>query len=285
VCFAQLGRLESSRPFAERALERLESEPLELPLLAGYDVRLRCMTVSSSLDYTAGRISQAYAKRERELALGNRGDAMGYAFALSGRVSSGLLIAGGATWMADARAAFDMMKQAGAAVSVPALAGQLLRLGHAEEARDLALAARESARAAHGPHILLPISRIAAEACAALGDFARAREAADEAVGLSQQLGANPSTALLARARVGLAMRDASAADAIEADLTLALEAARSEGAGLWEAETLEARAELAALRGDAAARERALLEALAIWERGGATACVERVRKALAEA
>jgi tetratricopeptide (TPR) repeat protein len=125
-----------------------------------------------------------------------------------------------------------------------------------------------------------------AEACLELGDEARARVAADEAVRLARdrELRRPECEALLTRARVLAHFDGVAGRPAIEEALTRSAQLLEETGARLHEPRLHLARAELADLLGDAAGRERHLREAHRLFTEMGATGHAERLARELEE-
>jgi adenylate cyclase len=112
------------------------------------------------------------------------------------------------------------------------------------------------------------------------GRIARAEELAQEALAMARERGAGLSelTALLVRTRVLLAGENVDRADEIEAVLEQAAALAGETGFRVMAPQILEAQAELAGLRGDAAARRRLLRGAHGLYAELGAAGHVQRL-------
>ena len=125
-----------------------------------------------------------------------------------------------------------------------------------------------------------------AEARLALGETARARALADEALELAlrQQMRVGEIRAHLARARVLLAEGGESGLAEAEAALDRGSELVRSTGARSYESQLRVERARLAGRRGDAAGRTRLLREARASFAEMGASGHAERIDTLLEE-
>jgi tetratricopeptide (TPR) repeat protein len=121
-----------------------------------------------------------------------------------------------------------------------------------------------------------------AEACAGLGDFARAREAAAEGVALAEREGVRLGSIPLSLARVLRSADGLAAEREIEAALDRALELIGETGARALVPQVHEERAELARLCGDGTTRERELREAHRLYTEMAATGHVERLAKEL---
>ncbi len=121
-----------------------------------------------------------------------------------------------------------------------------------------------------------------AEACAGLGDDARAREAAAEAVALADREGVRTPLQSLSLARVLRSADGLAAEREIEAALDRALELIEETGSRVFVPQVHEERAELARLRGDDATRERELREAHRLYTEMAATGHAERLAKEL---
>jgi tetratricopeptide (TPR) repeat protein len=117
-----------------------------------------------------------------------------------------------------------------------------------------------------------------AEACAGLGDTARAREAAAEAVALADREGVRLALVPLSLARVLRSADGLAAEREIEAALDRALELIEETGSRVLVPRVHEERAELARLRGDDATRERELREAHRLYTEMGATGHAKRL-------
>jgi hypothetical protein len=285
VSYLRHMRVSRAELYAERALVFVERDPHGVARLAGYELRPRCHSMRSSVCRYRVQVAEALQHAERSLAsLADRGDDLAHALALSARGHARLLLGSGEAGLADARESVELFEHAGYGIAgQPNLLEALRVMGDPRALLKVAQNADAAASTAGRAVIRAQTARYLAEARAGVGEHEAARAAADEAVALALQIDSNPALALLARARVALASAEPSAADAIAADLEQGLEAARADGVALAEAQLLEASAALATLRGDGAAREQALREALAIWERGGAIGPAERVRRALA--
>jgi adenylate cyclase len=116
------------------------------------------------------------------------------------------------------------------------------------------------------------------------GRTQRAEEIARQALGMGRERGARFSelAALLVGARVLLASGDAGRADEIGATLVQAAGLVADTGFRVFEPQILEARAELAGLRGDGAARQRELREAQRLYAEIGAAGHVQRLARVL---
>ena len=121
-----------------------------------------------------------------------------------------------------------------------------------------------------------------AEACAGLGDTARAREAAAEAVAIADREGVRQASVPLSLARVLRSADGLAAEREIEAALDRALELIEETGSRVFVPQVHEERAELARLRGDDATRERELREAHRLYTEMAATGHAERLAEEL---
>jgi adenylate cyclase len=123
-----------------------------------------------------------------------------------------------------------------------------------------------------------------AEACLELGEEARARVAADEAVQLARdrELRRPECEALLTRARVLAHFDGVAGRPAIEEALARSAQLLEETGARLHEPQLHLARAELADLLGDTAARARHLREAHRLYTEMGASGHAERLAREL---
>jgi tetratricopeptide (TPR) repeat protein len=123
-----------------------------------------------------------------------------------------------------------------------------------------------------------------AEAQLHLGEAARARELAAEAIVLAsrQEIRVAEVRAQLAQARVLLALDGASAQEQAEAALARALVLVRATGARAYEPQIYVERARLAGLLSDAPGRQQWLREALRLFTEMGATGHAERVAREL---
>jgi adenylate cyclase len=164
--------------------------------------------------------------------------------------------------------------------------GLALRLaGEPRAARDRLLRALELVRATRVNRTQeADVLAALAEAQLGAGDGEEARTTADEAVRVAERLGTRmyEQHALLAKARVLLALDGAKAAREIEATLERASALLRSTGARSYEPEILEARARLAGAHTDAATCERLLREAARIYAELGATGHAARLAREL---
>ena len=117
------------------------------------------------------------------------------------------------------------------------------------------------------------------------GERDEARRLAQEAleVAESRGFGGGKVWSQLALARICLHDENPAAGDEAAAWLTSAQRSIDLTGAFLRLPDLLELRAELAGQRGDAAAREAALREALQVFQEWGATPHVERIERELA--
>jgi adenylate cyclase len=121
-----------------------------------------------------------------------------------------------------------------------------------------------------------------AETCAGLGDTARAREAAAEAVAIADREGVRSGHMAICLAR---ALRSADGLDAereIEAALDRALELVEENGSRALLPQVHEERAGLARLRGDDTTCERELREAHRLYTEMGATGHAKRLAREL---
>ena len=146
---------------------------------------------------------------------------------------------------------------------------------------DALAAAEHGLAAARGKNVWLEISLLArlAEARAGSGDCRGACDTAREALALYRRFPEIRDSGVFAAYKVaGVLLRaEGVSADAIEA-VELAERLTRDTGFRALEPEALRVRAELERLRGDGAARQRALQEAHRILVEIGATARAERV-------
>jgi adenylate cyclase len=183
--------------------------------------------------------------------------------------------------LAHARQSVEYAERMGAA-RILALGYQVLGRAHLdngqlEEARaalEHALAIATAPRAYVLAHL--------AEACAGLGDTARAREAAAEAVAIADQEGVRHASIWLSLARVLRSADGLAAEGEIEAALDRVLELVEETGSRVFVPQVHEERAELARLRGDDATRERELREAYRLYTEMGATGHAERLAREL---
>jgi tetratricopeptide (TPR) repeat protein len=121
-----------------------------------------------------------------------------------------------------------------------------------------------------------------AEACAGLGDTARAREAAAEAVAVAEREGVRYASIWISLARVLRSTDGLAAEREIEATLGRALELVEETGARIFVPQVHEERAELARLRGDDTTHERELREAHRLYTEMGATGHAKRLAEKL---
>jgi class 3 adenylate cyclase/tetratricopeptide (TPR) repeat protein len=117
-----------------------------------------------------------------------------------------------------------------------------------------------------------------------LGDHARARQAAEEAIALALRIGCRAFELLahLALARILRGTEGAQAMERIEGELAAALAFVETSGAKGYEPLVRLERAEVARLRGDEATRQRELREAYRLFTQIGATGHAERLAKDL---
>jgi adenylate cyclase len=186
--------------------------------------------------------------------------------------------------LAHARQSVEYAERAGTPFS---LANAYLAVGWAhlgneesEEARtslEHALAIAPGYRAQNA-HVLAHL----ADACAGLGDYARAREAAAEAVAIADREGVRRASIQISLARVLRSADGLAAEREIEAALDRALELVEETGSRVFVPEVHEERAQLARLRGDDATRERELREAHRLYTEIGATGHAKRLAEEL---
>jgi class 3 adenylate cyclase/tetratricopeptide (TPR) repeat protein len=131
---------------------------------------------------------------------------------------------------------------------------------------------------AHNAYVLAFL----AEACAGLGDCARAREAAAEAIAIADREGVRSGQIQISLARVLRSADGLAAEQEIEAALDRTLERVEETGSRVYVPPVHEERAELARLRGDDATRERELREAHRLFIEMGATGHAQRVAREL---
>jgi tetratricopeptide (TPR) repeat protein len=151
------------------------------------------------------------------------------------------------------------------------------QLEEARAALEHALALAPGARAQNAT----ALSNLA-EACAGLGDTARAREAAAEAIAIAKREDVRLPFIPLSLARVLRSADGLAAERQIEAALESALQLVAETGARVFEPQVHEERAGLARLRGDEATRERELCEARRLYSEMGATGHVQRLSREL---
>ena len=121
-----------------------------------------------------------------------------------------------------------------------------------------------------------------AEACAGLGDCARAREAAAEAVAIADREGMRHGLIQIVLARVLRSADGLAAEREIEAALDRALELIEATGSRVFVPQVHEERAELARLRGDDTTRERERREAHRLYTEMAATGHAQRLAREL---
>jgi class 3 adenylate cyclase/tetratricopeptide (TPR) repeat protein len=121
-----------------------------------------------------------------------------------------------------------------------------------------------------------------AEACAGLGDTARAHEAAAEALAIAEREGLRYPAFWLSLARVPRSADGLAAEREIEAALDRVLEVIEETGSRVLVPEVHEERAALAHLRGDDTTRESHLREAHRLYTEMGATGHADRLAKEL---
>jgi len=121
-----------------------------------------------------------------------------------------------------------------------------------------------------------------AVACAGLGEPARAREAAAEALAIADREGVRHGLIQIPLARVLRSTGGLAAEREIEAALDRALELVEEGGLRAYVPQVHEERAELARLRGDEPTRDRELREAHRLYTEMGATGHAERLAKEL---
>ena len=144
--------------------------------------------------------------------------------------------------------------------------------------RALAIARERHTGIEQEPNVLARLAR----AHLGRGNLPRAAALADEALTLARERGSihGQIPALDARARVLLARGDAGDAGEIETLVEQMASLAKDAGFRLYLPQAVELRADLAALRGDSAARERYLREAQRLYAEIGATGHAARLAK-----
>jgi tetratricopeptide (TPR) repeat protein len=191
--------------------------------------------------------------------------------------------------MSHGRRAIDTAEKSGAPIAL-VYANYCLGLAHCvaeswEEAASCVERALEIAREDEAAVLEEPLflGRLA-EAYAGLGDGERARDTIERAIVLARErlLSHNEALAQIIRSRVLRRTAGLEAAEEIESALTEAERLVSSIGMGGHRPFIHVERAELARMRGDAAARERELREALRLYTEMGATRRVEQLTREL---
>jgi tetratricopeptide (TPR) repeat protein len=167
------------------------------------------------------------------------------------------------------------------AIAYEALGLAQLRNGQLEEARGALEHALAIFPASQALNSWVLAQR--AEACACLGDTARAREAAAEAVASAEREGVRNALIQLSLARVLRSADGLAAEREIEAALDRALELVEETGSRAFVPQVHEERAALARLLGDDSTRQRELREAHRLYTEMGATGHTERLARELA--
>jgi predicted ATPase/class 3 adenylate cyclase len=152
--------------------------------------------------------------------------------------------------------------------------------GQLEEARTSLEHALAISPGSHAQNVMALANL--AEVCAGLGDYARAREAAAEAVAIADREGVRHASIQISLARVLRSADGLAAEREIEPALDRALELIEETGSRVFMPEVHEERAELARLRGDDTTRERELREAHRLYTEMGATGHAERLAREL---
>jgi tetratricopeptide (TPR) repeat protein len=229
----------------------------------------------------SGRLGQARAALDRALELTTeRGDLV-YAMVIHSFCTYLEVWRGSPSGaLAHARQSVEYAENVGAplglALAYQALGRAHLDNGQLEEARaalEHSLAISPGSRAQHAD-LLAPL----AEACAGLGDHARAHEAAAESVAIADREGMRHGQIQVSLARVLRSTDGLAAEREIEAALDRALELIEETGSRVYVPRVHEERAELARLRGDDTTRERELREAHRLYTEMAAAGHAERL-------
>ena len=283
-----VGRLGDALRLIDTYLDSAGETPV--PTFGGFNVHAFAVWFRSMLLFELGRIAEGRRQLERAERVARDGgetEVLGWVHAahamwaeLTGEDESAL---------AHARQSLEVALKIGSAFSQVIAYAVLGRVhlrrgewGESVNASEQSLALGRERRT--GVEQESSMLAVLAEAHLGRGDLSRARAAAEEAVETAQQRGtllALPR-AQLALARVLLRTEGAGARTEIEAALDRALTVARETGAKTHEPEVHIARAELARLTGDQAARRRELTQAQRLFTEMGATTRAEQVAREL---
>ena len=288
----QSGCPEEAVAVAERAFSRPPADPCLGSDILGFPPYIQGLNIRGVALLNVGRMKEAGRVLEQARELARKHDereVLGW-------------VQGNHVWLAAntgeteqvlacAREAFEIAEKLGSAIS-RVLAHWSMGLAHAlreewqEGAADLEQGialARETRSALFMEPMMLSYL---GECHAALGNAARARQVADEAVAICNKRGrdSHQATAHLFRGRVLLRTGGDEAAADIDASLADAMRVAQRMGVKWVEPHIHEARAELARLRGDEAARQSELRTALRLYREMHATGHVVRLKTELRE-
>jgi tetratricopeptide (TPR) repeat protein len=245
----------------------------------------RFLSFQGSALATSGRLDEARATLDKALELAaERGDVTFAGLTHSFWASLEVLRGSPSGALTHARQSVEYAERVGAP---PSLANAYRSLGYAHladgqlpEARSAlehALTVSPGSRAQDSS-----VLGFLAEACASMGDHARAREAAAEAVAIAEREDLRSPLRSLSPALVLRSAHGLAAEREIEAALDRALELIEETGSKVYVPKVHEERAELARLRGDEATRERELREAQRLYTAMGANGHAERLAREL---
>jgi adenylate cyclase len=273
------------------AIEAANRRPVEVmdaaSPLVGYDARATAVGFRAWPYLSAGRLSEALAAVQRGIAIARERGASETAGWLLGLEAS-IRVALGESGLAVGREAYEIGEQIDSDLSRVFAASNLAAAMRAEG--DLAGAAALLER-------VLPLAadsckhfepQVLGELSAArrgLGELAAARDAAERALALALERHLGRGEILARVALAGVAIEEGGPERLREA--RAALEGAEAQAREIGQISELpgihELRARLAGDEGDASAREAALREAMALYERMGAPRQAERVARLVA--
>ncbi len=271
------GRLHEALELAERALGRMPDDP-EFAGLLGVSPYLNITLLRADLLGYAGRWPEASAAFEHTMrACREHGHTVMLAHASTDYAWWEALLSDGQTALAHARQGLEIAEKMGSRMTrlfaYNALGFAETQVGHSEEA----VAVLEQARsmASEMQNVLetqVDTLTLLARAYLGSGDRDRACAAAEEAVGRARKWNASAweAVAQLAYGSVLVRARGLEAAAAIDAALARAMALIEKTGARCFEPFVRRERAELARLRGDAAAGDRELREADRLFSQMG---------------
>ena len=278
-----LGNYSAALAWAEKGIAVAQGDVKLGAHVIGYSPALAAMVWRLSLLARLGRLEQWFTACEQveQLAL-EHGETEIVALAAVYRCETRILYGDPIAARRDGARAAEIAEQLGAPLWI-AIAANYLSWACAEAGtfEDALAAAERGLAATRGKNVWFEIILLArlAEARAGTGDSRGACDTAREALALYRRLPEIRHSGVLAAYKIaGVLLRaEGVSADAVEA-VDLAERLTRETGFRALEPEALLVRAELERLRGDQAARRRALEEAHRILVEIGATARAARV-------